>query len=303
MVSQLVQAARQGQATAWNMLYKQYYPAVYATALQLCPDASMASDAAQDAFITAYLKLDQLKDAAAFGGWMKTIITNHCYRLHRRQPRLTSLEAIPVESDGWWHDELNAMLDRLHINNTLHAAIAELPETLRTTLLLRYFSGFNNYENIASILSVPVGTVRSRLNQAKLKLSEQWTRFSDGGGEVSLAHEEWNAFYYSAFGEMHVNTSSRARMVNHLQKNVEVLLPDGGRSSGRKLFEGKVISDLQAGSWLTPTNVISSGNISIIEVKHFNSAEHPHHCPPRSALVLYRQKAEAFRISFHFSDH
>jgi hypothetical protein len=51
-----------------------------------------------------------------------------------------------------------------------------------------------------------------------------------------------------------------------------------------------IYNDRKAGSWLSPLNIITSGNISIIELKHFNSQEHPDHCPDRSVMVIHRTK-------------
>jgi DNA-directed RNA polymerase specialized sigma24 family protein len=64
-------AAGTGEEAAWNVLYRQYYPSLYSVALRICGNTSVAKDAVQDTFMMAYLKLAQLKDIAAFGGWIK----------------------------------------------------------------------------------------------------------------------------------------------------------------------------------------------------------------------------------------
>jgi hypothetical protein len=60
-----------------------------------------------------------------------------------------------------------------------------------------------------------------------------------------------------------------------------------------------IVDDRKYGSWLSPFNVVSSGNISIIEARHFNSSEHPQHCPMRSVLVLYRDNTGVSKMSLH----
>ena len=156
-----VVAARAGEMAAWNALYQYYYPRLLNTALQLCGNRSETKDLVQDTFITAFLKLSQLKDPSHFGAWIRKILVRKCYRLSRPFETLSET----IETTGW-----EEQLEYVERETRLQTAIRQLPEILRTTLLLRYFSGRQSYNEIADILSVPVGTVRSRLNEAKSKL-------------------------------------------------------------------------------------------------------------------------------------
>jgi len=70
-IDKLVKAAKAGEEAAWNALYQQYYPGLYAMALHLCADIASARDVVQDSFISAFLKLPQLKDYSVFGSWIK----------------------------------------------------------------------------------------------------------------------------------------------------------------------------------------------------------------------------------------
>ena len=284
----MVRAAHAGEKGGWNRLYNHYYPGLYAIALQHCDDATIAQDMVQEAFIIAYLKLSQLKDTVAFSGWIKSILLHACHK-HYRRNRESKWESITAkETEKLWHDDLNRQQDLLSIQSTLHASIADLPEVLRTTLLLRYFSAFQSYENIAAILSVPVGTVRSRLNQAKLKLSEQWKKPRDVNANTLQESESWNNFYDSTLSGMHHHENCKDEFIKHLRNDVQIITP--GRTSIRdnRYFEGMIYDDRKAGSWLSPLNITTSGNISIIELKHFNSTEHPDHCPAGSVMVIHR---------------
>src|SRR5262249_2086443 len=79
-IDQYTRAAQAGEEMAWSVLYQHYYPQLYPVALRMLTSIDAAKDAVQDTFIKAHLKLPQLKDTAAFGGWIKTILIRTCYR-------------------------------------------------------------------------------------------------------------------------------------------------------------------------------------------------------------------------------
>lgn len=298
-LQELVRAAKAGEETAWDLLYRQYYPAVYAMALRICGSKPIASDAVQDAFIGAYLKLQQLKDHSSFGGWIRKIATHQCFRALNLYNKGLSIDDLPRATESWWEDELDRKFENLSRNSRLHSALTRIPESLRSALLLRYFSNFNSYENIAAILSVPLGTVRSRLNQAKVKLVEYWDKCGDSSVAVIREMEELNSYYYSLYSSMHREDSYKNKFIQHLHKNIRIMIGMERMVTGRETFENMVADDRRAGSWLEPVNVLSSGNITILEAKHFNSAEYPTHCPPASVAVLYRSGKQVGRLLLH----
>jgi RNA polymerase sigma factor (sigma-70 family) len=199
--SEWVGAAAAGENAAWNVLYRKFYPGMFAIALRICKDSESATDAVQDGFVTAYLKLSQVNDPENFGGWLRQIVTHTCYRSLSRQKDIVYLESLPIETKAFWEDEINRKFDQLSNQNRLYSAMAHLPEVLHSTLILRYFSTFQSYEEIAAILGVPVGTVRSRLNQARLKLLDQWKRHEDASEADWRESEEWNDYYQAMYGE------------------------------------------------------------------------------------------------------
>jgi RNA polymerase sigma-70 factor (ECF subfamily) len=298
---ELVNAARTGSAPAWNALYRQYYSGLYAVALHTCGNVPAAKDAVQEAFTIAYLKLPQLKEAATFGSWIKKILIHHCYRDLQSTRLTTRLDSIGLESDGWWEDELDRKFDQLATQSRLYAALAGLPEVLRSALLLRYFSNFQSYEQMAAILSIPVGTIRSRLNQAKVKLTQQWQQHTDAGLKIVEECEDWNSFYKATYSGLHHQDSAKNQFINHLQKDIQIKLASNRTVTGNWFFERKVDEDLKVGSWLKADQVTSCGNISVIEASHYNSPEHPHHCPAHSVAVLYRQKGKVDKMHLYVS--
>lgn len=299
MIQGWVKAAQEGEETAWNFLYRQYYPVLYAMALRIQGSPSTAKDTVQDVFLTAYLKLTQLKEAAAFEGWIKKILIHKCYRMRRKNKLWVSFDRLPLETEKWWEDELNKKLDLLSHQSRLYKVLTLLPESLCITVLLRYFSDFQSYETIANILSIPIGTVRSRLNQAKLKLFEYWQQHQDTGTGILQECEERNDFYYTTLSGIHMQDDCKDRFIRHLQKDVQIIFL-GKPNIGSSVFEGKIIEDREFGSWIKPTHVVSCGNLSVIDIRHFNSSEYPDHCPYSSVLVLYRHKEKVNKMYMYF---
>jgi RNA polymerase sigma-70 factor (ECF subfamily) len=128
-----------------------------------------AQDAVQEAFVHAYLRLNQLSDPGKFAPWLRRITANACADLLRqRGDRLVSLD----------EEEARAMSDseqdpeRLAARRVVRQALERLPEKTRLAVTLFYIDGYSQ-EEVAGFLEVPVNTVRSRLRRAKQQLREE----------------------------------------------------------------------------------------------------------------------------------
>lgn len=286
--SKFVKDALAGDQSAWNALYRHFYPHIYSIALRICGNTPAAEDAVQDTFTIAWLKLSQLKEPAAMGAWLKSIVTHYCYRLRRGHSfqNLDSIES--VGRTHGWENELMDKYDRLWKQSRISGAIATLPEMLRTTLLLRYFSEAQSYGQIARVLEIPVGTVRSRLHQAKQQLKEYWQQNSDHDQSTLTSSEEWNAFYFASFSGLHHDDYFKNKFVSHLDSRLQVVFTSGRRTVGSEVIEVMVHEDREVGSWFSPFNVQTSGNISIVEAKYHNSPANPGHCPEGTVCILSR---------------
>lgn len=296
---EMIRAAQLGDKASWNLVYKQYYTGLYAIAIQRCRNLAMAEDAVQDAFITAYLKLSQLQEPAAFPGWIKKILTNICLKAAIHQHKLQSLNAVVKESLSQIDNQLENKYNWLATKGELYSGLAALPEALRATLLLRYFFSFQSYQEIAAILSVPIGTVRSRLNQAKLKLTELWHSSSDDNANAIGEVEFWNNFYLQTLAAIHHEDRSRDRFMAHFSKDARLIRPGEDTPADCSVFGKMIQDDRRAGSWLSPANIMTSGNISIIEARHFNSSKNPDHCPDVSLMIIERHQDKANKIQLH----
>jgi RNA polymerase sigma factor (sigma-70 family) len=163
-----VRLAQQGDAEAFARIVRAYQDIAVAYATAILGDYHLAEDAAQDALVDAYRLLPSLRDPAAFGAWLRTIVFKHCDRLTRRQqPRLTGLDAaLEVASS---EPSPHAVLEARDARHTLRTAIATLTAAEQEVVLL-YYMGEHSHGAIAEFLDVTPNTVKTRLYAARLRL-------------------------------------------------------------------------------------------------------------------------------------
>ena len=175
--AQTISAAQKGDLSSFNRLVMTYQGLAYNVAYRIMGDTDSASDATQDAFIKAFKSINQYQ-GGAFKSWLMRIVTNTCYdQLRYNNRRLT--EAL-VEEDSeeafapYLIDDTEMPEDmtvRHELSTLLEACIQKLPPEQRVILVLKDVEGFN-YQEIAEIVEINLGTVKSRLNRARTKLRD-----------------------------------------------------------------------------------------------------------------------------------
>lgn len=181
----LVYRCRQGDPDAFAALYRKFSRTVYRTALQLVREPGLAEDITQEAFVTAFVEIARLKTPAAFRTWLYRIVVSRATRLLRREGgerRPLSLDLLPERGEGADPAEEAAKADQLA---ELRQAIAGLDEEHRLAVMLHYYSGLSVGE-VAAVLEIPAGTVKSRLFAARRKLA---AALSSGDGQAALRKE------------------------------------------------------------------------------------------------------------------
>ena len=173
------QQESQPNRAAFAELLRRYESHVNRLFYHLAPDWQERADLAQEVWIRVYRNINRLQDPAKFRGWLSRIATNLFYdelRKRKRNARPISLDAPLRTSDGEmsWEiaSDMPSPTDDLATQEfyaQLKAAIAELPEAFRTTIVLREIQGLP-YEEIAEITGASLGTVKSRIARARLKL-------------------------------------------------------------------------------------------------------------------------------------
>ena len=177
---------RRNARDAFERQAEKVFPSVFGTALRLTKSREDAEDLAQEAIVRAYDAFDRF-DGSNFKAWMLRIVTNlyiNKYRKRQRGPQIASIEDDAIyepaalsasETDHQVFDEL--------VGEEVEKALASVPEDFRLAVLLSDIEGMS-YQEIADIMNVPIGTVRSRLARGRAILRQQLYEFAKQEGYV-----------------------------------------------------------------------------------------------------------------------
>jgi RNA polymerase sigma-70 factor (ECF subfamily) len=173
---ELIAQAQAGDRSAFGELVSRHYTSVIRVVYRLCGDIQIAEDAAQEAFIRAWVNLPGFQPLAPFRNWVYRIAVNTALDTLRKKPeeRIENSEGMVILS------EKNPSPETAYIEKEqadfLQSAVKALPEASRAVLVLREY-GELTYTEIASVLEIPVGTVMSRLNYARTRLRETLSEY------------------------------------------------------------------------------------------------------------------------------
>jgi RNA polymerase sigma-70 factor (ECF subfamily) len=183
----LVERVQKGDKTAFDLLIQKYQHRIVSLVSRYVSDSSEAQDVAQEAFIKAYRALPRFRGDSAFYTWLYRIAINTAKNwlvARNRRPPASDIDAADAEQ----YDMESRLKDRgtpehellrEEIEQTVFAAIAALPDDLRTAIMLREMDGMS-YEEIAVTMECPIGTVRSRIFRAREAIDEKLKPLIDG---------------------------------------------------------------------------------------------------------------------------
>jgi len=185
----LIREAQRGDLESFNRLVLAYQTQVYNLAYRIFGEADSAADAAQEAFLAAYRSLRGFR-GGSFRNWLLRIVTNACYdELRRRKRRpAASLEAmldseIEPEDDGAASYTSapvrpETAMERAELSKAIQDCLNRLPDEFRVVAVLADVQGFD-YAEISAAAGMPLGTVKSRLARARLRLRDCLQRFRE----------------------------------------------------------------------------------------------------------------------------
>jgi RNA polymerase sigma-70 factor (ECF subfamily) len=178
---QLVERAQRGEKQAFELLVAKYQRKLARLLTRFIRDPAEVEDVAQEAFIKAYRALPSFRGESAFYTWLYRIgintAKNYLVAMGRRAPTTTEFDSEDAENfeDGEQLRDVNTPENELmskQIAQTVNETMEALPEELRTAIVLRELDGLS-YEEIATVMNCPIGTVRSRIFRARETIAER----------------------------------------------------------------------------------------------------------------------------------
>lgn len=181
-MAQLVERAKRGDRAAFEGLVRAYKDRIYSYASRMIHDPVEAEDIAQEAFVRAYQSLPHFRGAASFQTWLYRIASNlvidSVRRQRRREDGATSLDAPVDTEEGDMRRDLAderrgpaELAESSAVQEEVRRAVLKVPAKLRPVLVMYDLQGLS-YREIAQILGCPLGTVKSRLFNARMQLKQ-----------------------------------------------------------------------------------------------------------------------------------
>jgi RNA polymerase sigma-70 factor (ECF subfamily) len=183
----LIQDAQAGNLDAFNVLVLHYQDSVFNTALRILGDEDRASDATQEAFLSAFRSIGSFR-GGSFKAWLMRTVTNACYDELRRQKRRPTVPLEPETDDGeevdsprWLADPSMSPEQKAEADEVEHAiqhCLDNLPVEFKTVVVMADIQGMD-YSEVSAAVRVPLGTIKSRLARARLRLRECLQGFAE----------------------------------------------------------------------------------------------------------------------------
>jgi RNA polymerase sigma-70 factor, ECF subfamily len=176
---------RKGQREVFGLLVRRYQTELYGYLRRYLGDAHLADDVFQTTFVQVFAKAAQYEPGRPFRPWLYAIATNQAIDAMRRLGRhpAVSLEQTETEADGERHGLIEMLearesdpfdnVDAAETRELVRSCVNRLPDFLKQVVLMAYYQGLK-YQEIADSLDIPLGTVKSRLHAALVKLTEIW---------------------------------------------------------------------------------------------------------------------------------
>lgn len=185
--AQCIARALEGDLEAFNQLVLAYQDSAYNLAYRMLNDPDAAADVTQSAFIAAYRSLKTYR-GGSFRAWVLRMVTNACYDELRRRKRRPTVALEPfnrdeeeIESPAWLMDDHlspEEMVQLREVENAITHCLQDLPEDFRAVVIMVDVEGYD-YAEVAQALGKPLGTIKSRLARARLRLRDCLAGFAE----------------------------------------------------------------------------------------------------------------------------
>lgn len=174
----LIKRIKSGDMDAFSELVTLYEKKALSFTYRMLKDLSDAEDAAQEAFLRVFDKIDSFRESSSFSTWFYTILNNICLDILRKRAR--SADTVSINQTSSENDEYELQIEdsapgpyeqlqKATAQELLEEALTKLSDEHRAVIIMRDINGLD-YEEIAKVLDVSLGTVKSRISRARLAL-------------------------------------------------------------------------------------------------------------------------------------
>jgi RNA polymerase sigma factor (sigma-70 family) len=298
--SELVRAALAGDAGSLGLLLARHRAGMYAVALAVLGHSQDAEDAVQEAALIALRRFSDVRDPDAVGPWLRMVVRNECRARLRKMsavPMAEPTEAVAVGRREGPPDPAE-VIEQHALRDWVWSALEGLSPGLRLVTMLRYFTDVTSYEDIAALCATPVGTVRSRLHQARTQLAGALLQSAD------LAHDD-----VTALNSLHRRLAEETMVSAHggefasalsdwWSPQARVTWPTG-KHTGIDYLPAAFDHDLSDGVRHELLNVVASREVVIWEEALHNPPEDPFHCPPGVVWVHFLDRGRVSKLRLY----
>ncbi len=297
--AELVRAARGGDVASLGALLERYRVPLHAAALGMLAHGK-AEDAVQETFVVALRRIDDVRDPDSVGSWLHAVLRNVCLMTLRRERALVLTEERGRVAYGDWISDPDAsveeVIDRLALRDWVWTALSTLPAPIQATAMLRWFGSAPSYAEIAATLGVPLGTVRSRLSEAKRRLAEALLESSGLAHDQARRARDRVALYGGASGDR-VSWESYMRTFT---EDVIAVCTGRWEMRGRRPVIAAVTAEAEAGVVLHLTRVLASERVTVLEGHFETVADDRHHWSHTTSQVhFHRADGLTDRVLLH----
>ena len=297
----LVRRAQAGELCAMAVLLERHRARIRAVCVAILGTGPDADDVAQDVFLVALQSVARLVEPDAAGAWLAGIARNLCLQ-RLRDRRTKSLDVLRAGEDAAFEPDPERLVEDRAVADWVWEALARLSDPLRAVVVLRYFTRASDYDSMASVLGIPIGTVRSRLNEARRKLASLLSEQADrtNGNHAALVRNR-RAFFDEIYDEYNRGLDCR-RLFSSLTPDAALHTAASAKIiRGPRAIARDIQSDVDAGVRLRVVEVIAGHNITVVEGGFDNPAEDPRHCPPVTTQVFLHAGHAIRGIRLHYA--
>ncbi|MEV4349841.1 sigma-70 family RNA polymerase sigma factor [Actinoplanes sp. NPDC049596] len=294
----LARAAHDGDDVAFAVLIEKHRAGMRAVAISLLGYSDEADDAVQDAVLVAWQHLPELRDPQAAGAWLRAVVRNNCRMVLRSRRAVPVAEPEPLLPADERLDP-QAMLERAATRERVQQAVATLPEPVREVTVLRYFSDYSSYRQIAELCALPEHTVRSRLRDGRKALRQSLEAaaapaLAGAGVDFTASWDAAAATIEAAHaGEFH-------RMLPTSYHPATRLTVSGGLTGDSATLLMMFDYTLDAGVRMKLSHATASRDVMVWETDFVNPADAPDHCPPGMVWLhsVHNGRTDRLRLAY-----